>query len=168
MLRSSQVQGPHEGCFGRFPHFGVAVGRSGAKADRYSETPTSSVSNHQNPQSVREEARRSPGSRLSSQTLEGQTPWEAPAVAGLKPRVVARHSREVRAQQPSSVRPVWRLRAAEILPGATVRGFASGRKAGRASREGKPPKGESHERRRCEIKPARDSRAQAVKRVIKP
>jgi hypothetical protein len=44
----------------------------------------------------------------------------------------------------------------------------SGRKAGKAFREGKPPKGESHERCRCETKPARDSREQAVKRVAKP
>jgi hypothetical protein len=35
-------------------------------------------------------------------------------------------------------------------------------------REGKPPKGESHERRRCETKPARDSREHAAKRVAKP
>jgi hypothetical protein len=42
------------------------------------------------------------------------------------------------------------------------------RKLGEILREGKPPKGESHERCRCETKPARDSREQAVKRVAKP
>jgi hypothetical protein len=167
MLRNRQVQEPHEGCFGRHA-LRCVVGWSGARADRYSEAPTDSVSNHQDPRSVREEAWRSPGSRLSSQTLERQTPWEAPAVAGLKLRVVARHSREAWTQEPGPVRPVWRLRAAEILPGTTVCGFASGRKAGKTSREGKPPKGESHERCRCETKPARDSREQAVKRVAKP
>jgi hypothetical protein len=35
-------------------------------------------------------------------------------------------------------------------------------------REGKPPKGESQERCRCEKKPARDRREKAVKRVAKP
>jgi hypothetical protein len=72
-----------------------AVGWSGARADRYSETPTDSASNRQNPRSVREEAWRSPGSRLSRQALEGRIPWEAPVFTGLKPRVGARHSREV-------------------------------------------------------------------------
>jgi hypothetical protein len=43
-----------------------------------------------------------------------------------------------------------------------------GRKAGDTCGEREPPKGESQERRRCETKPARDSREQAVKRVAKP
>jgi hypothetical protein len=34
----------------------------------------------------------------------------------------------------------------------------SSRKAAETFWKGKPPKGESHERRRCETKPARDSR----------
>jgi hypothetical protein len=42
------------------------------------------------------------------------------------------------------------------------------RKAAEILREVKPPKGESHERRRRETKPAGDSREQAVKRVAKP
>jgi hypothetical protein len=46
-----------------------------------------------------------------------------------------------------------------------------GRRRGNASgafREEKAPKGESHERRRCEISPARVRREKAVTRVIKP
>jgi hypothetical protein len=42
------------------------------------------------------------------------------------------------------------------------------RKRAEASREGKAPKGESQERRRREIKPARVRREEAVERVAKP
>jgi hypothetical protein len=35
-------------------------------------------------------------------------------------------------------------------------------------RKEKAPKGESQERRRCETKPARNCREEAVKRVVKP
>jgi hypothetical protein len=50
----------------------------------------------------------------------------------------------------------------------TVCGFFHGRNAAETFWKGKPPKGESQERCRCETKPARDSREKPVKRVTKP
>ena len=65
-----------------------------------------------------------------------------------------------------------------VGPAHRVRGWKNDRRNGtRVHRGGnaddtwpkeKAPKGESQERRRCEIKPARNPRAKAVERVIKP
>jgi len=65
-----------------------------------------------------------------------------------------------------SGRPV--ASAAGTPAGETVSGSIRAAIPPGTFREVKAPKGESHERCRCETKPARDRRAQAVKRVTKP
>jgi len=78
-------------------------------------------------------------------------------VVGLKPRAITRYFREARTQEPRLVGPVRRFGGGinAELNGMWVH---SGRKVVGTSRKGKPPKGESQERCRCETKPARDSR----------
>jgi hypothetical protein len=52
--------------------------------------------------------------------------------------------------------------------GETACGFIIASKGGDTFREEQAPKGESQERRWCEIKPARNLREETVKRVTKP
>jgi hypothetical protein len=52
--------------------------------------------------------------------------------------------------------------------GETACRFIIASKGGDTFREEQAPKGESHERRRCEIEPAGNRREEAVKRVTKP
>jgi hypothetical protein len=74
-----------------------------------------------------------------------------------------------------------RVKAQELRPVGPVHRFGGGSTDGRNSmwarpggnapdtfREEKAPKGESHERRRYETRPARDRREQTAKRVAKP
>jgi hypothetical protein len=75
---------------------------------------------------------------------------------GLKPRQVTRHFRETWTQKPRLFGPVRRFASEETVE-LTV-WVLGDRKGCEVFREVKPPKGESHERRRCETKPARDSR----------
>jgi hypothetical protein len=121
MLRIRQVRKPQKGCLGW-----CALRCVSGEAER---RPIDTLRRRRVWRVVARPAKRvrggpeKSGSRFPWQALEGQTPWEAPAVAGLIPRVVARHSREARAQEPRSVGPVRSLRAAEILPDSTVGGF---------------------------------------------
>jgi len=166
MVGSGQVQEPHKGCFGRFGT-PVPVGRSAAKVYRYSEVQAGPLGDRQERPSTREEYRRSPGQGLRSDHPRGAKPKGG--ASGSRPKTPCG-----RKAIPSGVnletearRAGLTLRAAELPLSQRYAGFS--RLKGRGSlRERKPPKGESHERRRCETEPARDSREQAVKRVTKP
>jgi len=75
---------------------------------------------------------------------------------------------------PGGMNPETEARRADLALWRRKNRWANGRwvlpsrNAGETSRERKPPKGKSQERRRCETKPARDLREQAAKRVTKP
>jgi hypothetical protein len=166
MVGSGQVQEPHKGCLGRFGT-PVLVGRGAAKINRYSEVRASSLGDYQSWPSAREEFRRSPGQGFRSDDPRGAKPKGGAGGCRLKmpcgrQAVLAGVDLETEAR-----RAGLPLRAAEIPLSQRYAGFS--RLKGRGSlRDRKPPKGESHERRRCETKPARDSREQAVQRVTKP
>jgi hypothetical protein len=100
-------------------------------------------------------------------TLEGRNPREAPVIDGLNPRRSRGTSgRYGPRNRGLSGRPY--ASASGVAGGLTIRGFVPVERAVEAFREVKPSKGESQERRRCETKPARDSREETVKRVAKP
>jgi len=100
-------------------------------------------------------------------TLEGRSPREAPVIDGLNPRWSQGTSGRYGPRNRGSS---GRLDASAfgVAGGLTIRGFVPVETAVEAFREVKPSKGESHERRRCETKPARDSREETVTRVAKP
>jgi len=90
-------------------------------------------------------------------TLEGRNPREAPVIVGLNPR---RSQGTLGRYEPRNRGLSGRLDASVsgVAGGLTVGGFFPVERAAETSREVKPSKGESQERRRCETKPARDSR----------
>jgi hypothetical protein len=89
-------------------------------------------------------------------------------VAGaLTTRLAARDSRK--GQNPgTALRRAGPHSGAGIPAKKTVGGFFRSRNEADTFRKENAPKGESHERRRCETKPARNRREEAVKRVPKP
>jgi len=100
-------------------------------------------------------------------TLEGRNPREAPVIDGLNPRWSQGTSgRYGPRNRGLSGRPY--ASASGVADRLTIRGFFLVERAVETFREVKPSKGESQERRRCETKPARDSREETVKRVTKP
>jgi hypothetical protein len=118
--------------------------------------------------SAGEEVGRSPDQDSHWKTREGENPGEQPAIRVLNSRRVARDSRK--GQSPET-------EVARAGPFASAKGSnerTNGRWVHRCGntvdtfREEKAPKGESQERRRCEIKPTRVRRAQTVQRVPKP
>jgi hypothetical protein len=145
----------------------IASGWSQARADRYSEAPEPWWATVAAP-SVREEFERrfGPGSRRKA--LEGESPWEHPAVGNLNPCRPPGTLGRVETQEP---RLVW---AGPSPSGGGSTGGQNGRwvhpggNTPDTCREGNAPKGESQERRRCETEPARHRREKTVRRVIKP
>jgi len=109
--------------------------------------------------SVREELGRRFEQGFRWRTLEGKNPGEHPAAGTTNPLLVRQGlSKGSRPRNRSLFGPAQRFRdgSTDRRNGRWVHleGNASG-----TFREEKAPKGESHERRRCETKPARDRRA---------
>jgi len=104
-----------------------------------------------------EEIGRNPGHGFRSRTLEGQNPREHPAVTGSKARRSPGTLGRDQAQEPQPIGPAHRLGggSTDRRNGKWVR---PGGNAPGTFREEKAPKGESHERCRCETKPARNRR----------
>jgi hypothetical protein len=106
-------------------------------------------------------------SRLSPNTLEGMKP------KGVSRNEGAKHTRR-RAERSPGSKPG--NRALPGRPEASAEGTTAGKTVRGSFQTGTPgnlaramtPKGESHERCRCETEPARDRRAKIVKRVTKP
>jgi len=104
-----------------------------------------------------EEIGRNPNHGFHGRTLEGQSPWEHPAVARSKAGQAPGTLGRAKAQEPRPIGPAHRFGGGStdrrngkwVLPGGN---------APDTFREENAPKGKSHERRRCERKPARDRR----------
>jgi len=166
MVGSGQVQEPHKGCLGRFGT-PVLVGQGAVKIDRYSEVQAIPWGDYQGWPSTREEFQGSLGQDLRSHDPRGEKPKGG--AGGCRPKTPCSRQALLAGVnlETEALRTGLTLRAADLPLSQRYAGFS--RPKGRGSlRERQPPKGESHERRRCETKPARDSRAQAVKRVTKP
>jgi hypothetical protein len=112
-----------------------------------------------------------PGDELGQGThcvaLEGQSPREHPAAGVLNTRLAARDSRKGQSPGAAARRAGLVLRHRVYWREKRHVGPLGGKPPG-TFREEKAPKGESHERRRYETRPARDRREETVKRVAKP
>jgi len=118
-------------------------------------------------ESVRAETGRNPGQGFGRSALEGQNPREQPVAGVLTPRWLPGTPARVEAQEPRPAGPArcfgsginGRENGMWVLPGGN---------APDTLREEEAPKGESQERRRCEIEPARARKEKTATRVIKP
>jgi hypothetical protein len=132
-------------------------GRNEAEADRYSGAPAASVERRM-PRSAWEEPERNLRQGFFRDTLRGQNPREHPVVGALilhrSPGTLGR----VKAQKPRPVGPAHRF-GGGITGGRNGMWVLPRGNAADTFREEKAPKGKSHERRRCETKPAGARRA---------
>jgi hypothetical protein len=162
--RIAQVHRPYEGCRGR--RRGLPRSWHGeANVDRYSGAPAARASGRA-AKRVRG-ARAKVRARRSPQTLEGQKPKGASSRRRPKPTPAVRDSGEGRSPETAA------CRAGPLLRGGSNGGrngtwVPPGGNAPETSREEKAPKGESQERCRHEIRPARARRAETAERVTKP
>jgi hypothetical protein len=107
-------------------------------------------------------------SRRSSEYPRRENPKGASSGRCANPTSVAKDSRKGQSPETAAYlgRPIAPAAGAPI--GETVRGSVRSVMRLDTFREGNAPKGESHERCRCETKPVRDRREENVKRVTKP
>jgi len=166
MIRHRQVQKPHKGGFGRHP-LRWAFGRGQARVER-----DSVASADRGERSLRPAKRERGDWEKSWSRPSLACPREAKPMGGAGDRRLKNpcgHKALLGGAIPETeaCRAGLTLRRRRNCQ-ANGRWALPGRKIADAFRKGKPSKGESQERCRCETKPARDSREQAVKRVAKP
>jgi hypothetical protein len=150
------VREPWKGCSVRVARFAGRGGRNQVEVDRDSGAPAGLVSRPAL-ESVWVELGRNPGQGFRWETLRGRNPREQPVAGELTPAGPPGTLERVGAQKPRLVGPARCLGSGNnggrngkwVLPPGNVAD---------TFREGKAPKGESHERCRCEKEPARARR----------
>jgi len=163
-----RVRKPYEGCLDCLRDLSRRASSGQASADRYSEAHVAAVLRNRPPLSAREDAGRNLREGVRPACLGRANPRGASGgrQRSSRGRRKGRSDGSIPGSRGRSRRPAVSTAGAVI--GETACGAVGRGNAAAPVRAEKAPKGESHERRRHEIEPARDRREQTAERATKP